>query len=200
MLVAACTVTLCHFSVVSAAEPPAPVDARRMTIRNPEFLEQYGATRRFANGRPSGIQITRAGDAVLYLRSGPRSFEQNLLELDSKTGRERVLATAARLLGEGRENITAEEQARRERQRQSARGITAFDISRDGRTVLIPLSGKLFLVDRTTGMPRKLPEMAEPPLDPQLSPDGSKVAYVRGGDLYVMQIADGSEQRVTTGA
>ena len=48
-------------------------------VRFPEFLEQYAATYRFSLGRPASIQITRAGDAVLFLRSGPRSFVRRSL-------------------------------------------------------------------------------------------------------------------------
>src|SRR5271154_587592 len=44
----------------------------RASLRQPEFLERYAATHRFANGRPTGIEITRAGDSVLFLRSGPQ--------------------------------------------------------------------------------------------------------------------------------
>ena len=36
-------------------------------------------------------------------------------------------------------------------------------------------------------------------MDPKWSPDGSKVAYVRGLDVYVYDLAAGAEKPVTTG-
>src|SRR5262249_54422948 len=37
-------------------------------------------------------------------------------------------------------------------------------------------------------------------VDPQPSPDGSRVAFARDGDLYVLDVATRSEIRLTTGA
>ena len=144
-------------SPIEAAEP------LRAAIRQPEFLEQYALTNRFSSGRPAGIEITKAGDAVLFLRSGPRSFERNLYEFNVANGSERVLATAGKILGGAKENLTTAEKARRERMRLTARGITSFEISHDGRTLLVPLSGKLYLVDRSTSAVRELPSAAGSP-------------------------------------
>lgn len=170
------------------------------SVRNPGFLEQYAATYRFRNGQPSGVQITRAGDAVLFLRSGPRDFQRDLIELDTASGTERVVATAAALLGGNEEQITAEEQARRERLRLAASGIASFDVARDGRTLLVPISGKLFVIDRKTGSTRELKSSAGTPIDARFSPDGQQIATVRGGDLFVIDVATGAERRLTHGA
>jgi dipeptidyl-peptidase-4 len=169
-------------------------------VRNPEFLEQYAATYRFSLGRPANIQITRAGDAVLFLRSGPRSFVRELYEFDVASGKERVLATAEKLLGSAREELSDEEKARRERMRLAARGIATYNLSRDGRGVLVPLSGRLFVVDRATARASELRSSAGPAIDAQFSPDGKLVACVRDGDLYVVDAETGIETRLTEGA
>jgi dipeptidyl-peptidase 4 len=180
----------------SASTKPTAKDLRA-ALRQPEFLEQYAATSRFGNGQPTGVEITRAGDAVLFLRSGPRSFQRDLYEFSVATGAERVLVTAARLLGGAQEQLSVEEKARRERMRLSARGITSFEISDDGRTLLVPLSGRLFLVERATGAIRELASTAGSPIDPRFSPDGKRVAAVRDGELYVIEVASGKEHRLT---
>ena len=183
---------------LSAKEPKAlAIQAR---VRNPEFLEQYAATYRFSLGRPADVQITRAGDAVLFLRSGPRSFLRDLYEFDTITATERVLATAQRLLGGAEEQLTDEEKARRERMRLASRGIATYELSRDGRRVLVPLSGRLFVVDRATGNAKELLSMAGDAIDARFSPDGQQVACVRNGDLYVLQVDTGVERRLTEGA
>lgn len=183
----------------------APADSARPTtarpsVRQPEFPEQYAATNRFSNGRPAGIQITRSGDAVLFLRSGPRSFQRNLYEFTVATGTERMVASATQLLGGAQERLSNEEQARRERMRLRASGITAFEVSSDGRTILVPLSQRLYLVERATSAVRDLKGSAGAPIDARFSPDDRLVACVRDGDLYVTEIADGKERRLTTGA
>src|SRR5580704_8766895 len=181
------------------AKRPASTPAR-LALHQPEFLEQYAATHRFGNGRPTSVEITRTGDAVLFLRSGPRSAKRDLYEFNVATGAERVLATAAQLLGGVQEQLSAEEKARRERMRLSAGGIASFEIADDGRTVLMPLSGKLFLVERATGAVRELTSKAGSPIDARFSPDGKLVACVRNGELYVIDLASGHEKRLTHGA
>ena len=99
-----------------------PQNLRRETqVRQPEFLEQYAATYRFSLGRPASVHITRAGDAVLFLRSGPRSFVRDFYEFDVATGTERLLASADKLLAGSQEELSDEEKARRERMRLAAR-------------------------------------------------------------------------------
>ena len=118
------------------------------------FLAQLAATGRFRRGKPNSITLTPDGKTVLFLRSGPRSIVQDLYQYDVPQRRERVLLTAAGILSGADERLTVEERARRERQRQSARGIVSFQLSRDGRRILVPLSGRLFVIERATGAVR----------------------------------------------
>src|SRR5688572_12175162 len=94
-----------------------------------EFLRQYAETYRFTLGRPKSAQMTHDNSAVLFLRSPPRSFVQDLFEFDCQTGEERVLLTANQILQGGDEQLSAEEKAARERLRLAARGIARFDLS-----------------------------------------------------------------------
>ena len=82
----------------------------------------------------------------------------------------------------------------------SAGGIATFDLSDDGTRVLVPLSEKLFVLERSTGTVHKLTSTAGSPIDAQFSPDGKLIACVRDGDLYVTDVASGIERRLTTGA
>jgi dipeptidyl-peptidase-4 len=190
-----------------AAPASAPASAPAATAGNtptagpdPRFLEQYTATLRFTLGTPQAIQVVPGGRAVLFLRSGPRSLVRDLYQLDPRAGDERLLASAAQLLGGGEERLSAEEKARRERARLAARGIASYALPDDGARVLVPLSGRLFVIERSTGAVRELPAAGGYPLDPRFSPDGARVACVREGDLYVVDVATGSQRRLTTGA
>jgi dipeptidyl-peptidase-4 len=164
------------------------------------FLAQYAATYRFSLGTPQAYQVVPGGGAVLFLRSGPRSFVRDLWELDVASGQERLVASAEKLLGGGEESLSAEEKARRERARLQARGIAAFDLSEDGGRVLIPLSGRLFVMERRSGAVRELPPGPGYPVDARFSPDGRLVACVRGGDLFVIDVTSGTQRQLTTGA
>ncbi|HEV2104751.1 MAG TPA: prolyl oligopeptidase family serine peptidase, partial [Candidatus Eisenbacteria bacterium] len=147
--------------------------------------------------QPHAFAIAPDG-TVCFLRSGPRSRVHSLWAFDPRTGGERELLTAAQLLGGGAEQLSPEERARRERLRQSARGISSFELSRDGRRLLVPLSGRLFVCERGAagawGAPRELAPGGPPAEDAHFSPDGARVACVRDGGLRVTAFAGGAER------
>jgi dipeptidyl-peptidase-4 len=183
---------LCGFtSVGSAADLPAPLDDG--------FLGDYAATRGFRLGQPAGIQVTPQGDAVLFLRAGPRSPKQGLFQYEVASGSVRELISAEALLGGGaQEHLSEAEKARRERQRISVGGFTSFQMSEDGRRILAPLGGRLFVIDRASGEFREL-KIAGEPLDPKLSPDGRQVGFVRDHDVWTVDVTGRGERRVTRG-
>ncbi|WP_041453378.1 S9 family peptidase [Anaeromyxobacter dehalogenans] len=165
-----------------APAPPPPSDP---------FLRQHAETRGFRAGRPTAVQLSPDGRAALFLRSGPRSRAQALLETDLATGVTRTLVEA-----DGAGALSPEEAARLERQRITARGITHFVLSRDGARVVYGLGGRLWLLDRAAGRAAPLPG-TEGALDPRFSPDGRALAYVKRGDLYVRAVPGGPERRLT---
>ncbi len=167
---------------------------------DPAFLEQYALTRRFSAGVPNSIKLTPDGSAVLFLRSPARSNVQDLYEFNTRTGEERVLLTADQILRGGEENLSVEERARRERLRISARGIASYQLSRDGTKNLVPLSGRLFVIERQSAAVKELESKHGVPLDPRFSPDGRYLACVRDDELYVTELATGVEVRLTNDA
>lgn len=174
-----------------AAPPPgagaAPADA--------DFLDRYSATRGFRYGQPTGIAIPSDAGEVLFLRSGPRDRIQSLWAWDARTRTEREVLTGARLLAGAEETLSREERARRERLRQTARGLSSFHLSKDGRLVLVPHSGRLFLATRPAWDVREIGDPALPAADDaRLSPDGSLVALVRRGEMRVLEVAGGVER------
>jgi dipeptidyl-peptidase-4 len=179
--------------LLSAATTPAPGP-------DPSFLRAFAETRGFLLGRPTGVKPTPDGTAVLFLRSPPRQPTLALYEFTVATGQTRELVTPAQLLGGAEEQLSVEERARRERMRIVDRGFTSFGLSEDGRLVLLPLSGRVYVYDREgshKGRVRKVGEAGV--IDPRFSPDGAKVGYVRGQDLYVADVETGRERRLTRG-
>jgi dipeptidyl-peptidase-4 len=174
--------------------PPSGVNATPTAPRAawPEpddaVLEQIASTRDFSLGMPAGIWVAPDGGEVWFRRSAPRSFVADLYAFDVATGRERQVLTAQQLLSGAVEQLSVEEKARRERQRVVTRGITSFSADEAGLRFLVPLSGRLFLLERQGGAPREL-KAPGPFVDARLSPDGRLVALVSQGDLYVLDAA-----------
>jgi len=164
------------------------------------FLRDYAETWGYSAGQPTGIELTPKGDAVLFLRSGPRDIIRNLYEFKTATGEVRGLLRADDLLQGSQEHLTAEEKARRERLREIGKGITWYSLSEDGEKILTGLSGRLYVVNRSDGQWTPLLESpAGPAMDARFSPDGKFVSCIRGYDLYVTDVATKQEHALTTG-
>ncbi len=177
--------------LASAAAPPA---APATT-----FLREMAETRGYRAGLPSRPTVAKGGTEVLFLRSGPRSGVQSLFATEVAGGATRELLTAETLLASEPAELSDAEKARLERQRITARGITHFELSRDGGTLVASLGGRVYAVDRASGAARRLPLPAGA-LDPRLSPDARSLAFVAGGELQVLDLATGRSRAVTTGA
>src|SRR5262245_60778777 len=179
-------------AAVASSPWPEPDDA---------VLEQIASTLNFSLGEPAGIWVAPDGSEVLFRRSAARSFVADLYAFDVASGKERRLVSAEELLGGAAEKLSVEERAQRERMRLATRGITAFSSDESGSKLLIPLSGRLFVLDRRGGAPARELRLPGPVLDARLSPDGSRVACVSQGDLYVLDASGQAPwQRLTTRA
>jgi dipeptidyl-peptidase-4 len=169
----------------------APLDTK--------FLRDLAETRGFMLGRPVKAQPTPDGKAVLFLRSRPRQGRLYLYEFDVATGKTRQLLTPEELLKGAEEKLSPEEKARRERMRVSSGGFAGFQLSPDGSLILVSLSGRLYTVQRAKGICQELQTGEGPLLDPKFSPDGKSVSYIRGQDIFVLDLATQKERAVTTG-
>ncbi len=114
-----------------------------------KLLADAAATFNFQLGPPIPLAITRDG-AVLFRRTPPRQFASDLFRA-RPDGRVETLASAAELLGAADEHLSDAEKARRERTRTATRGVVDIGVSEDGATVMVPLGGRFYLIDRRTG-------------------------------------------------
>jgi dipeptidyl-peptidase-4 len=184
--------------VLAAAAIAVPVVAAGAGLEAPALdpaaraqLERVLRTRGFTRGLPRNAVPAPDGRHVYFLRSGPEDTQQVLEVFDVATRTTHPLVNLAELGAE--DVLSPEERARRERERQTERGITSFQLADDGRQVLFPYGGDLFLADAKRGTPHRLTRTADHEMDAHLAPDGARVAFVRGRDLFVLDVAAGAE-------
>ena len=153
---------------------------------------------------PQSLGFTPDDAALTYLRSPERSLTRQLYRRDLATGAESLLVTPP---GGGvtEENLSLEEKLRRERQRVRELGVTSYAWAKEGTTLLVPLTGDVYVQAGVDGPLRLLVDHSEgsggkPVLDPQLSRDGRKVAYVQDDELYVVAVEGGAPTQRTRGA
>ncbi|MCC3767034.1 S9 family peptidase [Streptomyces sp. UNOC14_S4] len=158
------------------------------------FPRQYARTQRFSLGAPRSFSVSPDGSRVVFLRSRTGTDRANVLwVLDPATGREHPAADPAVLLGGAREELSAEERARRERSREGAAGVVAYAVDTAVELASFTLSGRLFIAELRSGTAREL-DVPGPVADPRPSPDGRRIAYAADGALRVVE-ADGSGDR-----
>jgi dipeptidyl-peptidase-4 len=185
-------------ALLAGSAPGQPTPPARNVPLDANYLRDHAETRGFLLGRPVRAKPTPDGKHVLFLRSQPRKARLALYEFDVATGKTRELLTPEQLLKGAEEKLSPEEKARRERQRVSVGGFTDYQLSEDGSLILLPLSGRLYTVNRASGAVAEL-QTGPGVIDPKFSPDGTMIAYVREHDLYAYDLAAGKERRLTTG-
>jgi dipeptidyl-peptidase-4 len=181
--------------LVSSTMAAASEDAEDAALKH---FRDLAETRNYSLGRPTAPKFTPDGAQVIFLRGGPRDPVLRLYEFDLATRQERELITPAQILGATEEELTTEEKARRERARITTRGFTRFDLSKDGKRLLVTLSGRLYVIHRADLRATALPGQGW--IDPRFSPDGTAVAAVSAGELHVIELGNNAERRLTSGA
>ncbi|HEY0505711.1 MAG TPA: S9 family peptidase [Lysobacter sp.] len=154
----------------------------------------------------SGPSLTKAkvapdGSRVTFLRG--KDSNKNRLDLwayDVATGQTAKLVDSDDILP-GEEVLSDAEKARRERQRIAAlSGIVDYHWAPDGKALLFPLGGELYLYDLAkTGKAavRKLTHGEGYATDPKISPRGGFVSFVRNRNLWVIDLATGKSIQLT---
>ncbi len=71
------------------------------------------------------------------------------------------------------------------------------DIDREGRLAAYVFDEDIFLLDVNSGFWKQVTKTKAEEKNPGFSPDGKSLAFVRGNDLYVHDLATGGERRLT---
>ncbi|MEY4137067.1 MAG: hypothetical protein RL205_1195, partial [Actinomycetota bacterium] len=158
------------------------------------FPRQKARTRFFQLGRPRSFACSPTGSRALFIRSASGRDDQGCLWLlDLESANPETLLVDASALGGSDLDLPDAERARRERMREAAAGITSFTTDSAMTRALFTVSGIPYLVEipATPGVevtPVEIPAPG-PVVDPRLSSDGTRAAFVVDGAFYSCDLA-----------
>ncbi|MFJ6024038.1 S9 family peptidase [Brevundimonas sp. NPDC092305] len=177
-----------------------PLSAALAQTPDPAVLtpERVFANPSLAGPVAKGVSLSPDGALVAFLRSRPDDVDtQDLWAAPTGAGEPFKLIDARALVPDAGE-LSEAEKARRERMRISQRGVVEYSWDEQGRYILAPLEGDVFLASREGGQVRRLTETAADEIDAKVSPKGNFVSWVRDQDLVVYDLATNAETAVTT--
>jgi dipeptidyl-peptidase-4 len=178
---------LCLLAALSAV----PASAERLT------LDRIHADPALGGPGVRSLRVSPDGERVTFLRGrADNQFQLDLWEFNMKDKTTHRLVDSKQLVPN--ENLSLEEKARRERARTaSLSGILSYSWSPDGKQLLVPIAGDLYLVD--VSQPGAARKVATGNVgDPKISPKGRYVSYVRDQNLFVIDLTTGQERQLTT--
>jgi dipeptidyl-peptidase-4 len=175
----------------AAAAPAVPAAARDLTL---ERLFQSPA---LSGPVPRLAKLSPDGRLVTLLRNRPDEKDRyDLWAIDAATGAARMLVDS-RKIGSGAD-VSEEEKMRRERLRiAGTKGITDYEWASDGRSILVPIDGDLYLA-ALDGSVRRLTQTAATEIDAKVSKSGRLLSFLRDQNLYVLDLATGAERALTS--
>ncbi|MDJ0917188.1 MAG: S9 family peptidase [Woeseiaceae bacterium] len=148
---------------------------------------------------PSQLKISPDSSRVTFIRASESDVQRGNLWEYSLDDNELRLLVDSKDLSSGPEQLSDEELARRERLRISgSTGIVGYDFSTDGKLLLFPIAGDLYVYDLERRKSTRITETDETETDPKLSPSGRYVSFIRSQDLYVYDLDKEEERQLTT--
>ena len=168
-----------------ADETPAP----KLT------LERVFASPSLQGPVPRALKLSPDGSLLTSLRARTDDRERfDLWSVDTATGDARMLVDSTKF---GGSEISEAEKMQRERARiGGTKGIVTYDWAPDGKSLLVPLDGDLF-VATLDGATKRLTNTPQGELDATVSPKGGYVSFVRDQNLFVVDTISSTERRLT---
>jgi dipeptidyl-peptidase-4 len=168
-----------------------PAAARDLTI------ERVFESPNLAGPSPRLPKLSPDGRLVTVLRNRADEKDRyDLWAIDAVTGQARMLVDSKKI-GTGAE-LSEEEKMRRERLRiAGTKGITDYAWAPDGKSILVPIDGDLYVAG-LTGDIRRLTETAATEIDPKVSETGRYLSFLRDQNLFVIDLTSGQEKALTT--
>lgn len=144
---------------------------------------------------PQSPRLSPDGRWLTVLRNRADDRDRyDLWGFDRQSGQWSMLVDSLKL-GSGKELSEAEKMQRERARVGDRKGIIRYEWSPDGKAIMVPLDGELFLAG-IDGSVRKLTSVAEGALNPTLSPKGAFVSFLKDRALYTAPLA-GDARRIS---
>jgi dipeptidyl-peptidase 4 len=191
------TVTLASALALTASAafaqtpPEITADPTRLTA------ERVYSTPALGGPMARGVSLSPDGELVAFLRNSENDLDvQDLWAVRTSGGEPYKLLDGQTLIA-GAGALSEAELARRERLRISAQGVVEYGWDEQGRYILAPVQGDVYLATRADGSVRRLTRTEADEVDSKVSPRGTYVSYVRDQDLWVYDLAREQETPIT---
>ncbi|MDQ3075363.1 MAG: DPP IV N-terminal domain-containing protein [Pseudomonadota bacterium] len=177
----------------AAVAAQVPAQSQRLT------LERVFASPALTGAVPRSVKLSPDGKLVTLLRNRSDDLERyDLWAIDPLTGASRMLVDSKKFATGA--TLSEAERMQRERARiANLTGIVAYDWAPDGKSIVVPLDGDIYLAD-LAGNVKRLTNTKGSELNATASAKSRYVSFVRDNELYALDIATGRERKLTSGA
>ena len=174
-----------------ALAPPPGVPQKKLTI------ERIFASPPISGATPRLLKLSPDGRYAALLQPRAEDRERfDLWAMNTSTGQLRMLVDSTKI---GGGEISEAEKMRRERARVGgSKGIVEYEWAPDGKSVLAPVDGDLYLAYVATDAVRRLTSTPQTEIDAHVSEGGRFVSFVRDQNLYAIDLVSGTERPLTT--
>jgi dipeptidyl-peptidase-4 len=177
---------------LAGCAPQKPTAAgRQLTI------DRIFASPDLSGPTPRQLKLSPDGRYATLLKSRATDRERfDLWAMDTSTGQMRMLVDSTKV---GGGVISEAEKMRRERARVGGtKGIVEYEWAPDGKSILVPVDGDLYLADAASGSIRRLTNTPQTEIDAHVSEGGRYASFVRDQNLYAVDLTTGVERPLTT--
>ncbi|HET8645233.1 MAG TPA: DPP IV N-terminal domain-containing protein, partial [Vicinamibacteria bacterium] len=171
------------------AAAPAAAQQKALTLD-----DIYDPVRKVEFGGQPMTGMAWIDDAhFLWPRTDARSDVTEMLKVEAASGRTQPLFDAVRLETTlaALEGVTPEDAKRLARQR-------SYVMDESRRALVLTVGQDLYHYELLAGRARRLTRAEGNEEEASVGPGSAHVAFVRGGDLYVVPVGDGEERRLTS--
>ena len=167
--------------------------AQSATGTKPLTIEAIYAPGGLTGRGPETIEWSPDGTRLSYVqRDGDKG---DLWYVDAATGEKKILVSAEKLAALAPDYTKVKDE--REKERLTRYHVAAYLWAPDSKHLIFDSQGQLWLYDLGSEAAKQITTAAEPSGDPKFSPDGSRIAYVRKHNLYVLPLNGKSEKLLT---
>lgn len=184
----------CASSAHSDTIPARPMpDQTRLT------LELLFASPSLSGPSPRSMRFSPDGRRLTFLKPRPGDLSRfDLWQFDASSGTQSLLVDSSLIDPEKAELAEAEKAMRERRRLAGLRGIIDYAWGTP-ETLLVPAGGDLHLITLGKDKPSvlRLTETEAFEYDAKVAPSGRHVSFIRDGALYVIELATGTERRIS---